>query len=95
MKNILLVGQCKQGSSSVVDILDNQSLLTSGIDIRAMVRIHNASKDYMSNWAGMDISNTKYLIDKSIINPNLYDYHVENWTNYNHKMIYMIRNIYN
>lgn len=74
-------------------MLKQQKGLTSGKDIRAMVRTHDAGLPYISNWEGIDRSNTRYLLDKSIINPWKYNYYVENWENYQHKMIYMIRNI--
>ena len=73
----------------------NTNYLMSGSDIRAMVRTHNAQKDYISNWKGIDLSNTKYLLDKSIINPQKYNYKVLDWKNYQHKLIYMIRNVHN
>jgi len=75
-------------------VLEQQESLTSGKDIRAMVRTHDAEVPYLSNWDGQDLSSTKYLLDKSIINPDKYDYHVGDWQNYNHKIIYMVRNIY-
>jgi len=91
---VLFVGQCKQGSNSLFDLLDSEPHLKSGHDIRAIVRTTNNKQSYISNWRNMDLSNIKYLLDKSIVNPDKYDYHVLNWQNYNHKMIYMIRNIY-
>jgi hypothetical protein len=94
LKNILHVGQCKQGSNSLFNVLSAQKELTAGNDIRAMVRKHTESQEYMDNWNGINISETKYLLDKSIINPDKYDYHVGNWRNYDNKMIYMVRDIY-
>lgn len=75
-------------------MLKVQPALSSGKDIRAMVRTHAAKEPYLSNWEGIDTTSTKYLLDKSIINPDMYDYHVGNWQNYNNKMIYMVRNIH-
>lgn len=92
---ILFVGQCKQGSNSLFDVLSKQDGLTAGNDLRAMVRKYSKEQDYFENWNGKDISNSKYLLDKSIINPNKYDYRVGEFQNCNHKMIYMFRNIYN
>jgi hypothetical protein len=71
-----------------------EDYLMSGHDIRGMARTHNAQKEYTSNWDGIDLSNTKYLLDKSIINPSKYNYKVMDWENYRHKLIYMIRNIH-
>lgn len=93
--SILFVGQCKQGSNSLFEVLSKHSRLTSGRDIRAMVRKSFTDQEYFSNWKDIDTSQSLYLLDKSIINPSKYDYHVGNWQNYNHKMIYMIRNVYN
>jgi hypothetical protein len=94
-KDILFIGQCKQGSNSLFTTLANQKSLTPGNDIRSMVRKHTEEQDYFDNWNEVDTANTKYLLDKSIINPDKYDYHIGNWRNHNHKMIYMVRNIYN
>lgn len=92
--SILFVGQCKQGSNSLFDLLSNQDGFVKGNDIRAMVRRYSKEQDYFKNWDGIDTSNAKYLLDKSIIFPDKYDYHVGNWEKYNHKMIFMFRNIY-
>jgi hypothetical protein len=94
MNKILFVGQCKQGSNSLMRLLIGKEGLTVGHDVRAMVRSVNNGTPYMNNWKDIDLSDSRYLIDKSIINPKFYDYHIEDWENYNHKMIYMIRNIY-
>ena len=75
-------------------MLQQQKDLVSGKDIRAMVRTHAASKPYLSNWGGINTGGSKYLLDKSIINPGMYNYHVGSWQNYNHKMIYMVRDIH-
>ena len=91
--NVLFVGQWKQGSNSLYEVLQVQDGLTSGRDIRAMVRTHNAGVDYIKNWSGYDLEDTRYLLDKSIIDPTMYNYHVGPWENYQHKMIYMIRNV--
>lgn len=93
-KPILFVGQCKQGSNSLFYALSQQPELVPGQNIRAMVRQSFTGEPYFSNWDGIYTKNAKYLLDKSIINPKKYDYHVGDWKNYNHKMIYMIRNIY-
>ena len=93
-KPILFVGQCKQGSNSLFHALSQQSDLVPGQNIRAMVRQSFTGEDYFSNWDGIYTKNARYLLDKSIINPQKYDYHVGSWQHYNHKMIYMIRNIY-
>jgi hypothetical protein len=95
MEKILFVGQCKQGSNSLFKVLSQQEGLIKGHDDRAMVRKYSKNQDYLKNWHNIDISKHKYLLDKSIINPDKYDYHVSNWHNHNHKMIHMFRNIYN
>jgi len=75
-------------------LLSQLNGLKTGHNIRAMVYAYDNGKDYLSNWDGIDLSNTKYLLDKSIINPDKYNYHIQDWRNYQHKMIFMIRNIY-
>ena len=94
-KSILFLGQCKQGSNSILNALCEHPQIVPGKAIRAMVTSHFQKTPYFENWNGIDCSQAKYLADKSIINPGLYDYHIGNWQNYNHKMIYVIRNIYN
>ncbi len=94
MSKILFVGQCKQGSNSLFDLLSNQDGFIPGNDIRAMVRKYSKEQEYFDNWNGIDITNNKYLLDKSIVNPDKYNYHVLDWQDYNHKMIFMFRNIY-
>jgi hypothetical protein len=94
-KRILFVGQCKQGSNSLFNILSEQPELCAGNNIRAMVCSTFNKADYFANWDGVAVTDEhKYLLDKSIINPSMYDYHVGDWVNYNHKMVYMFRNIY-
>lgn len=93
-KPILFLGQCKQGSNSILNALLERPEIVSGRAIRAMVTSHFNGTPYFDNWNGVDTSGAKYLADKSIINPALYDYRVGNWQNYNHKMIYVVRNIY-
>lgn len=94
-QDVLFIGQCKQGSNSLFKILANQKELVAGNDIRAMVRKHTNDQSYFDNWKGVDTTEAKYVLDKSIINPDKYNYYVGNWHGYNHKMIYMVRNIYN
>lgn len=95
-KPIVFVGQCKQGSNSLFYVLSQQTFdLVPGKNIRAMVEQSFTGNDYFDNWDGIYTDRARYLLDKSIINPSKYDYHVGEWRNYNHKMIYMIRNIYN
>lgn len=91
---ILFVGQCKQGSNSLFTVLENQPSLVRGHDIRAMVAADFNDSEYFDNWNGIDTTSARYLLDKSIINPLKYNYHVGNWEHYNHKMVYMIRNTY-
>lgn len=91
---ILFLGQCKQGSNSLFDLLAKQEGLVKGHDIRAMVSADFEDTDYFANWSNINTTNAKYLLDKSIINPLKYDYHVGEWQNFNHRMIYMIRDIY-
>lgn len=94
MKRILFIGQCKQGSNSLFYLLAKQTGLICGHNIRALVVADRNNQSYMDNWKDIDISNSKYIIDKSIINPDKYNYKIQDWENYNHKMIYMIRNIH-
>ena len=93
-EKILFVGQCKQGSNSLFDLLCKQEGFIAGKDIRPMVRRYSNNQDYFANWDNIE-TNVKYLLDKSVIFPDKYDYHVGNHQNYNHKMIFMFRNIYN
>lgn len=93
-KPILFLGQCKQGSNSILNALLERPEIVAGRAIRAMVASRFDAKPYFQNWDGVDCSKAKYLADKSIINPALYDYHVGAWENYNHRMIYIVRNIY-
>lgn len=93
-KSILFLGQCKQGSNSILNALLEHKEICAGKAIRSMVQSHFNSTPYFDNWNDIDVSEAKYLADKSIINPSLYDYHVGNWQNYNHRMIYIIRDIY-
>jgi len=93
VKKILFVGQCKQGSNSLHKLITDVQGFEPGKDIRAMVRSYSNPQDYFDNFSKQEIKNAKYLVDKSIINPFKYDYHVGDYKN--HKLIYMIRNIYN
>lgn len=93
-KPILFLGQCKQGSNSVLNALLEHKEIRAGKAIRAMVQSHFNGTPYFDNWNGIETDSVKYLADKSIINPALYDYRVGNWQNYNHRMIYIVRNIY-
>lgn len=75
-------------------MLNGNHDLISGNHIRGLYVADRDKKDYLENWNGFDLTKCKYLLDKTIINPFYYDYHILNWQNYGHKMIYMIRNIY-
>lgn len=92
-KPVLFVGQCKQGSNSLFSILAKTPGLCAGKDIRAMVCSDFSNTEYFNNWDGLDTQDCRYLLDKSIINPIRYDYKVGSWQNYQHKMIYMFRDI--
>jgi hypothetical protein len=76
-------------------MLTDQEEFCSGLNMRAMVQSFNLNQKYIKNRQGVDRSKAKakFLADKSIINPRLYNYHVLNWENYAHRMIYMVRNI--
>lgn len=93
-KPILFLGQCKQGSNSILNALLEHKEVRAGRAIRAMVQSHFYRTPYFANWDGIDTIGAKYLADKSIINPALYDYHVGKWKNYHHRMVYIVRNIY-
>lgn len=93
-KPILFLGQCKQGSNSILNALLDRPEIVAGRAIRAMVQHHFTGAPYFDNWSGVDVSQAKYLADKSIINPALYDYRVGAWENFNHRMVYVVRNIY-
>ena len=93
-KPILFLGQCKQGSNSILNALCDHKEVRVGRALRAMVQAHFSGMPYFDNWNGVDVNDARYLVDKSIINPALYDYRVGNWQDYNHRMIYIVRNIY-
>lgn len=87
---ILFLGQCKNGSNSLADILENTDGIVKGKITKASCRVFNSKKSYYSNWDNIDISNAKYLLDKAAV--RVTDTFYDGKGNENNKTIYMIRN---
>ncbi|MDD5560820.1 MAG: hypothetical protein PHT50_01615 [Candidatus Omnitrophica bacterium] len=90
---ILFIGQCKNGSNSMTHFLLTQEGFIEGETAKASCRKRVEKKDYYSNWDKNNLSGAKYLIDKSLVVPDL-QYYKGKGSFKRNKLIYVIRNPY-